>query len=150
MRSFDADTLSARRYLGLSGTTDQSTRSKVNANMKGADVLNVRQFPRATFDVASALPTGKSSKRGLPTYQLSGTFELHGTKQPIRIVAEVEQARGWLHVRGNFTIQQTSYGITPFSKAFGAIGVADALRIHGDLWVAPNTRISMTNIPEHK
>lgn len=150
MHSFDADTPTARRYLGLSGVTDASTRSKVNANMKGRDVLNVQQYPLATFDVRSALATGKTSQRGLPTYELLGTFQLHGTGKPIRILAEVEQARGWLHVRGNFAISQTSYGITPFSKAFGAIGVTDALRIHGDLWVAPTARISMSEIPERQ
>ena len=147
MRSFDADTPTARRYLGLSGDTDASTRSKVNANMKGRDVLNVQRYPQATFDVGSALATGKTSQRGLPTYELVGTFELHGTSKPIRILAEVEQARGWLHVRGNFVIAQTAYGITPFSKAFGAIGVTDSLRIHGDLWVAPSSRVSMSQIP---
>lgn len=148
MRSFEADTIEARRYLGLSGSTDESTRSKVNANMNGSDVLNVQKYPRATFDVTSALPTGKKSSRGLPTYDLRGNFTLHGTKRPIQVIAEVEQARGWLHVRGYFVIKQTSFGITPYSKAFGAIGVSDSLRIHGDLWVAPNTRISMANIPE--
>jgi hypothetical protein len=66
------------------------------------------------------------------------------------MIVDVEQARGWLHVRGEFTIKQTSFGITPYSKAFGAIGVADRLRIHGDLWVAPSTSVSMTEIPERK
>jgi polyisoprenoid-binding protein YceI len=150
MKSFDADTASARRYVGLQGTTDKSTRSKVNANMRGSDVLDVTRYPTATFDIESAKPTGKNSKRGLPTYRLVGNFTLHNVTKPIRVVAEVEQARGWLHVRGSFSIKQTSYGITPFSKAFGAIGVADDLRIYGDFWVAPNERISMAAIPERK
>ncbi len=150
MRSFDADTAAARRYIGLQGVTDASTRSKVNANMRGSGVLDVQKYPQAIFEITSALPTGNSSKRGLPTYEIVGSFRLHGTTRPARIVAEVEQARGWLHVRGNFAIRQTSYGITPFSKAFGAIGVTDALRIHGDLWIAPNPRTSMNEIPERK
>ncbi len=36
MNSFDADTDAARRYLGLEGSTDESTRKQVNANMLGA------------------------------------------------------------------------------------------------------------------
>ena len=150
MRSFDADTTAARRYIGLSGTTDASTRSKVNANMKGSDVLNVQKYPQATFDVQSAVATGEKDKSGLPTYRLIGDFTLHGTKKTISMIAAVEQARGWLHVRGNFVIKQTAYGITPYSKAFGAIGVADELRIYGDLWVAPNTRVTMNEIPERR
>lgn len=150
MRSFDADTPAARRYIGLPGVTDESTRSQVNANMNGKYVLNVSKYPTAKFDVHSAFATGRNSKRGLPTYQLTGNFTLHGTTNPIVVVAEVERARGWLHVRGNFAIKQTAYGITPFSKAFGAIGVTDTLRLHGDLWVAPNAQVSMASIPERK
>ncbi len=150
MTSFDADTASARRYIGLQGTTDESTRSKVNNNMRGSYVLDVARYPTATFDVVSAIPTGQNSKRGLPSYELSGSFTLHGVKKPIRVIVDVEQARGWLHVRGNFAVKQTSFGITPYSKAFGAIGVADELQIHGDLWVAPTTQVSMAEIPERK
>jgi polyisoprenoid-binding protein YceI len=150
MRSFDADTTAARRYLGLKGTTGESTRSQVNANMKGSAVLDVSRYPSATFDVASAKATDRKSKSGLPIYELVGTFTLRGKQRPLRVRAEVERASGWLHVRGNFAVKQTSYGITPYSKAFGAVGVADALRIHGDLWVAPNTQVSMTGIPERK
>jgi len=52
-----------------------------------------------------------------------------------------------LHIRGNFTILQTDYGITPYSKAFGAIGVANPLRIYGDLYVAPTSQVDMKVIP---
>ena len=121
-----------------------------NTNMKGSDVLDVQRYPTATLQVSSALPTGGKSKHGLPIYQLKGSFTLHGKTQPVVIVAEVEQARGWLHLKGNFVIKQTAFGITPFSKAFGAIGVADALRIYGDLWVAPNDQVALNTIPSRK
>ena len=150
MRSFDADTDLARRYLGLEGTTDKSTRSQVNANMKASSVLDVSRYPTATFEVASAKATNQKNSEGRPLFELIGTFTLHGKQQPLRVQADVEQARGWLHVRGNFSIKQTSFGIKPYSKAFGVIGVADALRIHGDFWVAPNTQVSLTEIPQRK
>jgi hypothetical protein len=150
MRSFDADTVAARRYLGLEGTTAESTRSQVTANMKADSVLDVARYPTATFDVDSAKATNQTSQEGRPIYELVGRFTLHGKQQPLTVKADVEQARGWLHVRGSFAIKQTSFGIRPYTKAFGAIGVSDALRIHGDLWVAPNTHVSMTNIPERK
>ena len=41
MNSYDADTERARRYIGLEGTTGESTRSQVNANMRGRYVLDV-------------------------------------------------------------------------------------------------------------
>lgn len=147
MNSFDADTPVARKYVGLEGTTDEGTRTAVNNNMKGSAILNVGKYPTATFDIASALATGQTSGDGLPIYELKGNFTLHGTTRPLAINAEVEQTRGWLHVRGNFIIKQTSFGITPYSKAFGAIGVADSLKIYGDLFVVPTANVAMAEIP---
>ena len=147
MTSFDADTPTARDYVGLEGTTDEGTRSAVNQNMKGAAILNVSKYPTATFDIASAIATGQTSSGGLPIFELKGNFTLHGTTRPLAVVTEVEQARGWLHVRGSFVIKQTSFGITPYSKAFGAIGVADPLKIYGNLFVAPTDKVAMADIP---
>jgi len=147
MASFDADTAAARRYVGLDGLTDQNTRLAVNENMKGPSILNVAKYPVATFDVDSALATKQTSSQGLPIFELSGNFTLLGTTRPLSILVEVEQSRGWLHLRGNFTIKQTSYGITPYSKAFGAIGVADPLKIYGDLFVAPTDKVTLASIP---
>ena len=79
---------------------------------------------------------GQPSRRGLPQYQLDGDFTLHGVTRPIRVVADVEEANGWLHLRGGFSILQTQFGMTPYTKAFGAVGVTDRLDIWGDLWVA--------------
>lgn len=147
MTSFDADTASARRYVGLSGTTDASTRRSVTDNMKGNDILDVRRYPTATFEISSAKATSQKSRRGLPTYQLEGQFTLHGKTRPLSIVAEAESVKGWLHVRGGFTIKQTDYGITPYSKAFGAIGVANELKIYGDLYAAPTEHVASSDLP---
>lgn len=136
MTTFRADTEDARKFLGLSGTTDDSTRQKVNANMLGSSVLDVQRYPTATFDIDSSQRLENKSKRGFPQYRLNGRFTLHGASQPVSIVASAEPKSGWLHLRGGFAILQTDYGITPFSKAFGAIGVSDQLKIWGDIWVA--------------
>jgi hypothetical protein len=137
MTSFEADTDAARKFVGLEGTSSASTQQQVTANMVGEHVLNVAKYPTATFVVHSALQYEKPSKRGLPQYLLKGDFTLHETTRPIEFLVEVEMAKGWQHVRGGFRILQTDYGITPFSKAFGAVGVADQLTIWGDAWVAP-------------
>jgi len=147
MKSFDADTAVARRYVGLTGTTDEKTRTAVNANMKGAAVLDVERYPTAKFDVSSVIATGKTNNKGVPIYQLDGMFTLHGKQRPLSFTAEVDQARGWLHIKGVFSIKQTDFGITPYSKVLGAVGVADELRIYGDLFVAPTEQVDMQSIP---
>lgn len=136
MASFDADTDAARSYLGLEGSTSAATREQVNSNMRSTSILNVREFPTATFAIQSAKLISDKDAGGKSRYELSGDFTLRGKKRPLKFVAEVQQQDGMNHVTGKFSILQTQYGITPFSKALGAVGVADKLTIHGDLWLA--------------
>lgn len=133
MTSFDADTDAARRYVGLAGSTDASTKQQVNANMKGAAVLDVQRFPTAKFVVDGVQRTAKKSREGQPLYELSGKFTLHGQTRPLKLEASVEERSEGMRLRGKFSILQTQYGIRPYSKAFGAVGVADQLTIYGDI-----------------
>jgi len=136
MASFQVDTDAARQYVGLSGTTDDSTKEKTNANMRGAGVLDIRKYPTASFTLESSRLLPEKSKRGFPQYQLDGKFTLHGVTQPISILADAEQKGDWIRLRGGFAMLQTKFGITPFSKAFGAVGITDQLKIWGDIWIA--------------
>jgi len=133
MTSFDADTDAARRYVGLAGSTDASTKQQVNANMKGAAVLDVQRYPTAKFVVDGVKRTEKKNRDGHPLYELSGKFTLHGQTRPLKLEAGVEERPEGLRLRGKFNILQTQYGIRPYSKAFGAVGVADQLTIFGDI-----------------
>jgi hypothetical protein len=137
MRSFVADTLPARQYVGLKGETDRATQQKVNSNMLGPDVLNVSSFPTATLDVAS-IKKQRELKDGAAEYLLEGEFTLRGVARKIRFTAVDEPKKGWHHLRGRFPIRQTDFGITPFSTALGAVGVTNELTIFGDLWVRPD------------
>ncbi len=137
MTSFDADSTEARKYIGLEEAIDASTRKQVNDNMLGKEVLDVRRFPTATFVAKKIRKLAANSARGLPQYELEGDFTLHGTTQPVRFTVDIESVKGWNRIRGAFAILQTQFGIKPYSKMFGAIGVADKLDIYGDLIVAP-------------
>jgi polyisoprenoid-binding protein YceI len=136
MARFVADPDAARKYVGLDGNSDPSTQKKVTANMLGRDVLHVAKYPTATCTLRAALPTGKTSQHRLAIYEFQGQFTLHGTTRPIRFLAEVESHQSWVRLTGSFSLLQTDYGITPFTKAFGAIGVANQLTVYGNLWIA--------------
>ncbi len=138
MTTFRADTPAARKYVGLEGETSEATQSEVTANMLGEKILNVERFATATFTIDSALPAAQPSRDGHPQYELIGSLELHGATVPVRFLVEVQPKNGWHHVRGGLPLKQTNFGITPFSKAFGAIGVADTVQVWGDIWVAPS------------
>ena len=135
MRSFAADTADARRYIGLEGETDAGTQQQVNANMLGSAVLDVNRFPTARFDIDSMRSIEAKSASGKPQFQIDGKFTLHGVARPLQFIAEGTIQKGYLHLIGSFPLQQTAFGIRPFSKALGAVGVADQLTVYGDIWI---------------
>ena len=136
MTSFNADTDEARRYVGLEGSTDLGTRKEVNNNMLGPDVLDVQKYPTATFTISSIQPVKSKRPNAPPQLQIVGDFTLHGKTNKLTVVADSAKANGYTRVYGNFSVLQSDYGITPFRKALGAVGVADRLTIWGELWVA--------------
>ena len=136
MLTFTADTHTARTRVGLTGETDAGTQKKVNANMRGPDVLDVTKYPQAVFHIRSARLRNPSKPGEAANYDLDGQFTLHGVARPLRLTAVVVSDKGRTGLHGRFTIVQSEYGITPYSTALGAIGVADKLDIMGDLWMA--------------
>jgi hypothetical protein len=140
MNSFDADTPLARKYIGLEGNTDEATRKKVNENMRGNEILHVAKYRTAKLDRVAIKPNHTMSKRQLPEYVLVGEFTLQEKTRPVEILCDLEVKNGWNHLRGSFRILQSQYGIKPFSKMLGAVGVTDELTIYGDLWIAPDSR----------
>lgn len=145
MASFIADSTAARRYLQLPGQTDGTTQNQVTQNMLSNAVLDVAQFPTATFEVESAHRIREASKNVKAQYELVGNFTLHGVSQKLRLKAEGSEERaGYLHLVGHFAINQTAFGITPYTKAFGAVGVADGVRIYGDLWIVTDPAAART------
>jgi YceI-like domain len=135
MKSFDADTPAARKYVGLQGESDDATRKEVNDNRLGADVLDVAKFPTAKFVIQSALSYNGGKPGSPPQYLLDGRFTMHGVTKHLRILAQAEESNGMIPVRTRFDVLQSQFGITPFSKLLDAIGVADKLTIYGDAWI---------------
>ncbi len=136
MQSLLADTPEARKALGLAGETDASTRKQTTENMLGPDVLDVAHHPTATFDIESALRPQRPVNGAKPTVDLVGTFTLHGVARKVVIPAEVGAAGRVLRLIGSFRIKQTDFGIKPYKKFGGVVGVADELVIHGDIRIA--------------
>ena len=135
MKSFVCDTADSRKYVGLKGTTDESTQTQTTANMVGSSILDVANHPTATYAIRSSLPLAKHQPTDPDWYELSGDFTLHGITRPLVVRAVAQSTAGGISLRGRFGVKQTDFGITPFSKALGAIGVADEVKVFGDLVV---------------
>jgi polyisoprenoid-binding protein YceI len=132
MASFRADTRDARRRVGVEGATNRQEQDDVTANMQGEAVLDVAHFPTAFYVINTIR---RYDEGGLKQFALEGNFTLHGVTQPLNLTATAEHEQGYLHLKGQFRLKQTEYGIRPFRKALGAVGVADALTVYGDLWI---------------
>lgn len=133
MRSFLADTPAARRMLGVQGEIDANTQQQTNGNMLGPEVLDVARHPTARFDIRSALPSAQQQPGKPPAYDLVGTFTLHGATRPLTLVATAEDGGTAVRLRGGFSIRQTDFGMKPYAKFGGMVGVADELKIWGDI-----------------
>ena len=139
MRTFRADTPEARKLLGLAGETDQGTRRQVDDNMLGPAVLDVATHPTATFDVRSSKPSARRPTNGKTAYELVGAFTLHGVTRPVTIHVEAEALGPVVRLWGGFAIKQTAFGMKPFAKFGGVVGVADELKIYGDIRLVAGT-----------
>ena len=136
MRSFLVDTPAARRMLGVQGDVDAATQQQTNANMLGPEVLDVARHPTARFDIRSALPVARPEP-GKPTaYDFVGTFTLRGAARPLTLVARTEETGAGVRLRGGFQIRQTDFGMKPYAKFGGMVGVADELKIWSDIVLA--------------
>lgn len=139
MKSFVADTAAARRYVSLDADFSQSDARKVNDNMRGTDALDVGRFPEAKFTFAQVRPLDGQAP-GVPgRYEIAGQFTLHGVTRALQFEAKAEHGAkpNTLRLRGAFQVNQTQFGIQPYSALGGLIRVADALTIYGDLQLVP-------------
>lgn len=147
MPSFDADSDLARRYIGLEGSTADWMRKQINDHMHGSKGLDTKRFTTAVFRIDSALPLPQPSQSGKAQFQLSGQFTLFGVTRPHQMVVEVESQQGWQHVVGVFSIKHSDFGRKPYSQAFGAVGIADEVKVWGDAWVAPGATNAVAGRP---
>lgn len=140
MRTFITDTPDARRYVGLTAPVKPADQRKSTANMLGPDVLDVQRYPRATFKIDAVDPVEGQALGAPGVYQLVGTFTLHGVSRPLALRAKLEPttdtAVSWL--RGSFTINQTQFGIRPYSALGGMVGIEDRLDIWGEFVLRPS------------
>ncbi len=137
LRSLAADTNASRQFFRLEGETPAGTQQEVTGNMHGASVLDVAQFPTAEFAIHRLRPLQAEAGQTAQPYQLDGEFTLHGVKRPLQVVVTSEPVNGMVRIRGRFTMKQTDFGIKPFSKLLGAVGVADELQVYGDIYLRP-------------
>jgi polyisoprenoid-binding protein YceI len=138
MTSFTADTVAARKYVGLGDKEmSENEAKKVTEAMRSATVLNVEKYPTATFRIASITPLDEQAAGKPGMYRLEGKFTLHGTERKLQFKAKLDRTDkdGLMKLSGSFPILQTDYGIKPATAAGGVVKAADELTISGELFL---------------
>jgi polyisoprenoid-binding protein YceI len=142
MRSFVADLPDARGHVNLKGTVSNSDQKKITSTMLGASVLDVAHHPKATYKIASVVPVEGQAPGEPGGYRLEGEFTLHGVTSRLSVPATVERTTtpGRFRLRGSFAIEQSRFGITPYSTLGGLASVLDRLEIAGDIVLRSSVR----------
>ena len=94
------------------------------------DVLETSSYPDIVFE--SSQVTSNPLSENLHAVQVIGNLTLHGVTRAERITAQVTLIGDTLRASGDFSIQQTNYGIKLVSVAAGTLKVKDEVKIAFD------------------
>ena len=106
------------------------------SDSRAQNLLQTAQHPMAEFVVLSAPGLGAPLPTGDTAFQFVGEQTVKGQTQPTTYETTAILTPDALVGKSRATLKMTSFGITPYSKALGAVGVADKLQIYGEVWVA--------------
>jgi polyisoprenoid-binding protein YceI len=117
----------SRTLVVLDPNLSPDKRQQVQERMLGPEVLDSSQFHEIRFQ-------GTSVKQQTPDrFLVSGTLSLHGTTRSVSLPV----IRSGEHYRGETTLKQRDFGITPIAIAGGTVRVKDELKIEFDIVTTP-------------
>ena len=113
VESLAVDDPAQRAAAGFDSHPSESDIAGTRSNML-EKVLEAERFPFVELRV-----------RGVEQGVLQAELSLHGVKRPLRIPAKIDAGAERLEASGRFAINQSDFGITPFSVLGGALAVQD-------------------------
>jgi polyisoprenoid-binding protein YceI len=113
---------------GIAGTRE---------HMLAEPLLNAAQFPEITLASAQIQPAGDD-------WQVLTRITVRDHTAEVPVPVQLVRREGLLLLHGEFTVTHTQLGLTPMSVMFGALKVADALRVEFSL-VARQPQGSVSN-----
>lgn len=112
--------------LNVKPEAKQGTRN----NMLGTAVLDAAQFPE--IRLRSVAVQGE-----WPTPQVVLAMTLRDQTRELSVPVSIAEGVHGLTIRGEFTLRQSDFGITPFSVAMGALQVVDEVTVRLVLVAVP-------------
>lgn len=101
-------------------------RSEVERITRGPEVLDAASYPEIAVEATTLSASGTESTRELTMH---GKVSLHGRERSIEFPMRVTMAEGRATAEGTFQVRQSDFGITPYRKFLGAVGVKDEVRV---------------------
>src|SRR5262249_55126116 len=101
----------ARKLRVMDPEVSAGDRSKIQATMQGAEVLDAERFPDIAFASKSV------ERKGSSAWIVSGDLTLHGQTRAVSFDATLSGG----HYRGVAEIRQSDFGIAPIRIAGGAV-----------------------------
>jgi len=95
------------------------------------EVLETAKYPEITYE--STQVTGSKSGEGQFLVNLEGSLTLHGVTKTQEIPAQLYLTGDMLRAHGEFSVQQSAYGIKPVSVAGGSLKLKDELKCSFDI-----------------
>lgn len=116
--------------LGVTDDISDKDRREIERQMQ-EEVLQSSQYPEILYECfhVSAKKTGDNQYAGL----LNGDLTLHGITRSQPIPAKIVVNGDILRAFGDFTLNQSDYGIEPVSALAGALKVKDELKFAFDI-----------------
>lgn len=90
-------------------------------------VLEAQRFPYAVLRLTRA--AGE-----LPAVTLTAEITLHGVTRTVPVPVELDTAAGELRALGRFSLNQTDFGMTPYSVLGGALQVQDRVDVRFEIY----------------
>ena len=124
----------ARRLSVVPGTEPAGDIPKVEARMRGPEVLDIDRHPDIVFTSSSVV--GEAIASGRYRLRVRGTLELKSRSFPVEIPLEVRQTGGEIHASGEVEWRLRDLGIEPPSVA-GVVNVTNEFRMTFEITARP-------------
>jgi hypothetical protein len=113
-----ADALEVREAAGGARPVTEGDRRQIHRNI-AEKVLDARRHPEIAFTSTSVEPDGEAA------LTVEGDLRVAGVTRPVRFGLKLEAGT----VRGTVAVDQSAFGIRPFTALMGTLRVADRVEI---------------------
>lgn len=123
----DVDSLDVREGFGGVKPLIGKDRADIKKNLR--DILSIENHPQIAFRSTRV-------NRSAASVTVEGELTIHGETQPVTLRCQLSDDR----VRGNTTVEQTRWGIRPYSAFLGALKLDDEVEVEFDVALMPDGR----------